>query len=689
MYINSKLAKSVRLALAFGALSTAAVSGQSMAQEAGAEEDETVEKISVTGSRIRSANAVSTSPIQTVGELQIEQLQQPEVERILRILPGVMPGDNSNVNNGSAGAATVNLRGLGANRNLVLMNGKRLVPFNTSGTVDTSIIPTALIANVDVVTGGASAVYGSDAISGAINVQLKQDFEGVELEAQHSRTDQADAFTRNLTLTVGGNFDNDKGNAVVSMSWLDRDELFLGQRDIGNYGINTTTGRNYQQFVEGVPPTAPIAGCGDQTPNVVAPGGGSGTTMPTRMQIPGVPGANGQFRDDGTWVNGPTCSNFNFSPVNLFQTPAKRWTATAMGHYNITDDHKVYSTITFTNNQVRTQVAPSGLFGNVFDIPLANPFMGDAARSAFIDAANANIDAINEQNAVALENELPLTWTDVNGNGVVDAEDRMRTTFFRRTLEFGPRSNNRNFDQFQVVMGMEGNINDDWAYDVSFQHGETNRTNIEAGYTNTTNIANALNAVETDRCLTGGDACVPLNLFGGFGTITPEMAAYSTATGFTRIEYQQRVFMANINGPIDAVVSPFADTPLMMSFGYEWREDMSDFIPDECLKLAPASCLGGRGGNSLPTGGSFQVNELYMEGKLPLVEDAAFAEVLELDFAYRHSNFSTVGDVSAWKLGVAWRPVSEVLVRVMNQQATRAPNVGELFSPFTSSLDNA
>ncbi|WP_394222020.1 TonB-dependent receptor domain-containing protein [Alteromonas gracilis] len=691
MFTTSKLALAVKLAGVVGAtsfaLATPVMAQQNQEPDSAAEES--VEKIQVTGSRIRSPNAVSTSPIQTVGEIQIEQLQQPELERVLRLLPGVIPGDNSSVNNGSGGAATVNLRGLGENRNLVLMNGKRLVPYNNEGEVDTSIIPTALIKNVDIVTGGASAVYGSDAISGAINVILKDDFEGAELEISHSRTDQADAQTKNISLTVGGNFDGDRGNAVVSASWLDRDPLLLGQRDLGNYGISTASGANFQQFLDGTPPVAPPANCGDQTPNVVAPGGGSGTTMPTRMQIPGVPGANGQFRDDGTWVNGDTCSAFNFNPFNYYQTPAKRWSATAMGHYDISDEHTAYSTITFTNTSVRQQVAPSGIFGSVFDIPLANPFMSDAARSAFITAANENIDGLNEQNAIAAESGLPLTWTDVNGNGVVDAEDRMRTTFFRRTLELGPRSTEFNTDQFQILVGMEGFITDEWAYDVSFQHGETNRVNTFAGYTNVDNIANALNAVDTERCLTGGDGCVPLNIFGGFGTITPEMAGYASATALSRTEYQQRVFMANIDGPIENFVSPFADTPLSMSFGYEYREDLSRFTPDECLKLAPSSCLGGAGGNSLPVGGSFKVNELYGEGRFALVEDAAFAEILELEFGYRHSNFDTVGDVGAWKLGLAWRPSSELLVRVMNQQATRAPNVGELFAPTTTSLDNA
>ncbi|MDP5134205.1 MAG: TonB-dependent receptor, partial [Paraglaciecola sp.] len=243
-------------------------------------------------------------------------------------------------------------------------------------------------------------------------------------------------------------------------------------------------------------------------------------------------------------------------------------------------------------------------------------------------------------------------------------------------------------DQFQFVAGVEGFIGNDWAYDISIQHGETNRVNTNAGYTNVANIANALDTTDGVTCAVGGN-CVPIDLFGGFGTITPEAAAYSSATAFSTTEYQQRVFSANIDGPFDSVVSPFADTPLAMSFGYEYREESAFFNPDECLKLAPASCLGGAGGNSLPVGGSFKVNELFTEGKLALVEDAAFAQVVELEFGYRHSKYDTVGETDSWKLGVAWRPVDELLVRVMNQKATRAPNVGELYAPLTSGLENA
>ncbi|WP_445428698.1 TonB-dependent receptor domain-containing protein [Alishewanella sp. HL-SH05] len=682
MFTTNKISGSVRLALFLSASSVAMYSGAAFAQQETPAAEEKVERISVTGSRIRSANAMSTSPINTIDAVEIEKQQQPEIERVLRVLPGAVPGDNSNVNNGTGGAATISLRGLGSNRNLILVDGKRVVPFNTAGSVDTSTIPTALIDRVEVVTGGASAVYGSDAISGAINFIMKKNFEGVQLDAGHSRTAEADAFTDNIALTIGGNFDDDKGNAVVSFSYYDRDPLLLGQRTLGNYGISTASGGNLSNFQQGVapiPPTQPL--CGQNAPNVVAPGGGSGTTIPTRVGIVGATGTSGQFRDDGSLVIGPTCSAFNFNPYNYYQTPSKRFSGTAIAHWDINDDTTVYGSFNFTNTNVLQQVAPSGIFGNTFMVPVANPFFSDQARSALVTAANNSISQLNGPGLT--------TWIDGNNNGVVDTPDSLLLSIFRRTVELGPRSTEFNTDQFQLIGGVKGFINDSWAYDVSLQHGETNRVNTNAGYTNVANIANALNASSTTTCNTGGAGCVPINLFGGFGTITPEMAAYASATAFSTTAYQQRVVSAVIDGPIDAVVSPFADTPLAMSFGYEYREESAFFNPDECLKLAPTSCLGGAGGNSLPVGGSFKVNELYGEGKLALVEGKELVDLLELEFGYRHSHFDTVGATGSWKLGLAYRPTDELLVRVMKQKATRAPNVGELYAPLTTNLDNA
>ncbi len=673
MFAANKLSKSVKIALVFGVASPLFMAQGVMAQEKPAAEQE-VEKIQVTGSRIRSANAMSTSPIATIGEIEIKQQQQPEVERIIRNLPAALPGDGSNVNNGSGGAASINLRGLGRNRNLVLMNGKRMVPFNTSGHVDTSSIPTALIERIDLVTGGASAVYGSDAISGAMNVVLKNNFEGVEFETGHSRSADADAFSQNASLTLGGNFDEDKGNAVLSIGWLDRDSLLLGQRPLGNLGIETATGANYNNFLNGVAPSAPADPlCGG--PDAVA-AGGSTTAVPTRIALFGVPSVGGQFRDGGNL--GSNCSVFNFNPYNYYQTPAKRYSATAMARYNLNDEHTVYTNVNYVTTSVDTQVAPSGIFGTFFWIPMANPYFNDQARSTLLNGANAAIGSMNATN-----------WRDSNNNGVVDQADSLRLQIRRRTGELGPRSTGFDSDQFQFVTGVEGFLTDTWAYEVSAQHGQTKRLDVSAGYTNIANIANQLDAVSKTACRNGDTSCVPINLFGGYGTITPEMAAYARATAFIATEYQQRVVSGSINGPFDSVVSPFAESPLSMSFGYEWREEQAFSNPDECWKLAPASCLGGAGGNQLPVGGDFKVNELFTEGKLALVEDGFLTDVLELEFGYRHGNYNTVGDNGSWKLGLAWRINDEFLLRVMNNAATRAPNVGELYAPLTSGLDNA
>jgi iron complex outermembrane receptor protein len=252
MFTNSKLAKSIRLAIAVGVASTAmVVPNVAIAQNADDSAD--MEKISVTGSRILRPGAVSASPIMSMDAEDIEFLQEPEIEKIIRILPGTIPGDGANVNNGSAGAATVNLRGLGTQRTLVLMNGRRMVPFNFNGQVDTATIPTALIERVDVVTGGASAVYGSDAVAGAVNFILKENFEGVALEYTHSQTGDSDGKKDNLSLTLGSNLAEDRGNIALSLSWMNRNQILLGDRPLGLLGINTGNGAGLEQFLAGEP----------------------------------------------------------------------------------------------------------------------------------------------------------------------------------------------------------------------------------------------------------------------------------------------------------------------------------------------------------------------------------------------------------------------------------------------------
>ena len=674
--LKNRISLAVKYAISAGVVSTALIYiPLSTAQET--EVDKDVEVISVTGSRIRQPGAVSASPIISIGEKELGFQQEPEVEQILRNLPATVPGDGSNANNGSAGAATINLRGLGAERSLVLMNGRRMIPFNYNGEVDTSTIPSALIERIDIVTGGASAVYGSDAIAGAVNIVLKDDFQGVVFDAKHSETGDGDGDKDSFSLTLGSNLEDDKGNVVLSLGWMKRDQILLGDRPLGLLGIETKNGANYQEFLNGEPPVPAPDACSG--PNSVE-SGGSTTAFPTRFAIVGA-GSNGsgQFRNDGTLAS-TECSVFNFNPYNFYQTPSERYSATALGNYYLTDDHQVYSSVNFTNTSVDTQVAPSGTFGAVFNLPLANPLIGDQARQFMIDGATAALG----------EGSLDSSnWQDVNGNGIVDEADYLSVQLRRRTLELGARTERYDSTQFQFVTGLTGYFLDDWQYDVSYQYGESNRTTVRGGYTNLTNIQNALDTTDGVTCKNGDSSCVPINLFGGFGSITEEMAGYAQAIALQQQKYSQEIFTATVNGSFDFIEIPRAGAPLAMSFGYEKRKEKGLFEPDECLKLAPASCQGGAGGNLQPISGGFSVNEIFMEGYLPVLDGLPGAETLDVEFGFRWADYDSVGSNETWKLGFNWRPVSDILVRVMQQQATRAPNVGEIASPVVTGLDNA
>ncbi|HET9396851.1 MAG TPA: TonB-dependent receptor plug domain-containing protein, partial [Nitrospiraceae bacterium] len=226
MSTSKSIRRAVQCALWAGA--TAAMATQSVY----AAEDENIQEVVVTGTRISVPGAISSSPILSIGADEIQLQQATEIEQVLRDLPVTAVGDGSNVNNGSAGAATLNLRGLGPERNLILINGKRVTPFNYDGQVDTSVIPTALIERVDIVTGGASAVYGSDAIAGAVNFILKDDFEGVDISTDFSQFDEKDGDLRSASFVMGANVADGRGNIVLGMNWTDREAVLLGDRPL-------------------------------------------------------------------------------------------------------------------------------------------------------------------------------------------------------------------------------------------------------------------------------------------------------------------------------------------------------------------------------------------------------------------------------------------------------------------------
>ena len=410
-----QVARGVRVAmLAAGAIGTGVAGSIAYAQE-------TLEEVVVTGTRIRTPGVIANSPIASVSAESI-QLQQPiNVEEIIKVLPGALPGIGSGTNNGNGGGATINLRGLGATRTLVLVDGRRVVPFDLNSQVDTNVIPVSLIERVDIVTGGASAVYGADAVSGVVNFLLKRDFEGVDLSYGYGTSEESDAKRQRVDLTMGTNTADGKGNVVISLGYTDTDELLQGDRPFGLVSRNSVSGN----------------------------ADGSATAIPVVITAPLV----GQINTTNGRIeayNRP----FNFNPQNFYVTPVERYQATMLGRYEINDNVEVYAQGMYTRSDVGTQLASSGTFLNSYLVPIGNPFIPQPAREQLCALPTVNI---------------PLA------NCVVGNTQEVRMSLGRRITELGPRLNDFANKMFQYTVGVRGDIAGSWAYDAYWQHGESDQ----------------------------------------------------------------------------------------------------------------------------------------------------------------------------------------------------------------------
>ncbi|MEM7766533.1 MAG: TonB-dependent receptor [Pseudomonadota bacterium] len=650
---------------------SAIVTAPALAQTA--DEEARQQVVVVTGTRIQQPGVVSSSPITTIGQEEIEFQQVADVEKLLRNLPITVPGDGQNVNNGTEGAATVDLRNLGPERNLILVDGKRLVPFNENGEVDVSVVPLAMLERIDIVTGGASAVYGSDAIAGAVNFILKSDFQGVELDADYQVTSENDGEIVTASLVLGTNLDEGRGNVTLGLNFTEREAVLLADREFGLFGIDTASGDGL-----GASPTASPDRCANDGTTAAV---GSTTSIPARLDL--VSGQR-QFNNDGTL--GDPCNRFNFNPFNYFQTPQERFSGLANGFYEITPDVEAYGRFLYATTNVDQQVAPSGLFGNTFTIPLQNPFISDAARQTILDDTNGFI-AANPDLTLG-----DLGVVDNNGNGVFDLGDSITTGVRRRTIEFGTRLEQFDSNIFQTLIGFRGDIMG-WDWDLSYAHGESDRTRTRSGYTNVDNIAISLNTVDANQCITPAGVltpgCVPLNPFGPIGSITPDTVQFNTAVALLHEETTQDILSASISGPWEALKSPAAANPTALAFGMEYREEGAVLTPDDCLRVQPSSCQGGAGGFIAPITGTYDVYEVFGEAITPLVEDRPGFENLSLELGYRYSDYSSIGGGETWKAGLNWQVTDAFRFRVMQQKAVRAPTVAELFSPVVTGLEDA
>ena len=618
-----------------------------------------IEEVVVTGSRIKKSDFVSNAPVATISAAQIDLTGTINTESLLNTMPQMVPGLDRTSNNPGNGTATVNLRGLGSNRTLVLINGTRANPTTQGGSVDINNIPTALIARIEILTGGASAIYGSDAVAGVVNFILKDDFEGVKFSQSAEQSEEGDAGIYQTELTIGANFDDGRGNVVLSMSYTDREDLFQGDRKFSTFA----------QFDDV-----------DANGNAILIDGGSsgipGTSIFTGEFPVFAPDGAVTFDQDGSmrpFLFGATNDFYNYAPVNYFQLPQERYQATALAKYEIADGHEAYGRALYTSSRVPSQLAPTPIFafGSQFTLD-GSPFLTPATQQLLSDAFGDMEDTDNDG--------VVDTLIDTDGDGIADTA----TAFVRRRLvEVGPRISDDLFTSFQIQGGIRGDIGDTtWSYDAYIQEGSVSLSNTQLGNVNRDRFAQAL-LLDLVADPTGGTCantsangstidCAPINIFGE-GNISENGAAFLRTAVAAVAEFDQTIAAITFTGEL----FEFNGRPILAAIGYEHQYHDADFRPSQ--DLAAGTIAGFNG--SPASGGTYRVDSYYGELLIPLLQDLPMAENVELELAYRSSDYSTVGTVDSYKIAGSWSINDQIRIRAGFNTAVRAPSIGELFSP--------
>ena len=672
---------SIRRAVRCALLTSAATAAGALPVQA---QDETIQEVVVTGSRIPQPNLTSISPVTSVGADDVKIEGVTRVEDLVNNLPQAFADFGGNLSNGATGAATVNLRGLGSQRTLVLINGRRLMPGdptqNGNSAPDLNQVPAALIERVEVLTGGASAVYGADAVGGVVNFIMNDDFEGVRVDAQygfyqHENSNSIgdiveargfatpdssvmDGYSKDITFILGMNSADGRGNATIYAGYRDLTGLLQSERDFSACALNPTS---------------------DGTGRLC---GGSGTTSPAQLQAIVQTGSNAganvaSFIPNADGSLTPYSSSqhaFNFAPTNYYQRPDERYTAGLFAHYEVSDKMEVYSEFGFMNDETVAQIAPAGLFFGG----------GPGAGGGYL--VNCDNPFLSAQQVDTFCTQQGLGPTDVASIGIG-----------KRNVEGGGRQNHFEHTSYRAVIGARGEFADGWGYDV---YGLYGTTEFAQNYLNDFSISrggraliatrdgagNIVCGVNADADTTNNDpACVPYNIFTPDG-VTPAALNYVQIPGFQQGSTTEQILSGAITADLGqyGVQLPWASDGLGMAFGAEYRSEESVLRNDVGFLTGD---LSGQGGATLDTSGSYDVSELFVEARLPLVQDKPFAQSISFEGGYRYSDYSLGFDTDTYKVGADWAPVEDIRFRASFQRAVRAPNIQELFRPQVVQLD--
>ena len=651
--------------------------------------DATGADIVVTGSLITNPNLVQSTPVNVTTADEINLRQSNTAEEVLRELPGAVPNVGSAVNNGNGGASFVDLRGLGSNRNIVLLNGQRIAPSNFAGRVDLNNIPLALIERVDSLTGAAVTTYGADAITGVVNFITRRDFTGLEVQASQQITERGDGNIFRVDGTVGGNFQDDRGNAVLSIGYQKADPVYQGARDISTVQIDSFSG----------------------DPS------GSGTSVPSRFSgtrpldpatgmpsiIPTVGNNNLRQINPATgFAEQSLFAPFNFNPFNIFQTPFERFNIYSQANYDVTDKITVYARGLFSKNKVSTIIAPSGSFGENVTINLNNPFLPAGLRNQFCafniapaPGAPGGPPAGTPQTTYTPRFTPAQCAAAATATGATDPNYRtVGVTLNRRAVEVGSRISDFQTTLFDYHAGIGGALTDSLKWDINGSYGESENTQTLQGYVVTSRLTQGLlvnGTVANPTCQDPSNGCVPVNVFGAAGSISPAAAAYLTTNSTSSNKTTLAQAQATVSGDLGYAL-PFATNPVGIAIGGEYRKYTASQTADSLAQTAGQ--LGGAGGATPVFRGAYDVYEAFGEIIAPLVEDRPFFESLTLEAGARYSNYKidTAGspgfDTWTYKAGGSWEPGFGLKLRGNYSRAVRAPNIGELFLPLSVGLTN-
>ena len=613
--------------------------------------DDGANDIVVTGSRIARPNNSSESPIVSVSGGSIENVGGTSVESILNRLPQtVATFGASSSENSRGGQESVNLRGLGPQRTLTLINGRRLVPANPDGSADVSIIPTALIDNIEIITGGASATYGSDAIAGVANFRLKDDFEGVEADVQTGITTRGDGASTKFSLTAGTNFAGGRGNVVVSASYVDRDRVMAGDRDV------TRIARLTQTFPMGTfAPSATNLPTQAAMDAVFAQYGVAPGTVSRSTNL-GLNRNGSLFTFNGSVLNyidpGNLASDisvvrqgnslfYNNSIYTTLVLPLKQYNVFARAHYDVSDKVTLYAEGLYSHYKATTYSAPSAAASNqnnaALIIPVTNPFISNDLRTLLASRPD------------------PTATFNVN----------------MRLDDLGARRTTSTYDNYQVTVGVKGtDLIKDWSWDIYASYGRSHRDQLQIGGQSRSRVQNLLQAPDGGTSLCAGG----YNPFGR-NPLSPACIAYIQEIGdaLSTTVYDQRIVEASLQGGLFEL--PYGE--LRFAAGASYRRDTLDFQPD--AKLMATDLVGFA--YALPLAGDFDVWEGFGELLVPVLKDVPFFQDLSLSLGYRYSDHSASGTAHTYKISGEWEPFTSVRFRGGYQRAIRSPSLGELFSP--------